>query len=83
MEKKKAILNTLYGKIQSRSKSLFEDVSSEMWNFGEEPAEKDYDLEVDGEEVKEDEEEPEEKVSALDLILDSQVDDSEKEVKEL
>ena len=82
MDKKQAIVNTLFGKIQERSKSIFEDVSNEIWDFGtEKPAEKDYDLEIDGEEVKEDEDE-EEKVSALDVILNAPVDDSEKEVSE-
>lgn len=82
MDKKQAIVNTLFGKIQERSKSIFEDVSNEIWDFGtEKPAEKDYDLEIDGEEVKEDEDE-EEKVSALDIILNAPVDDSEKEVSE-
>ena len=80
MDKKKAIVNTILGKIQERSKSIFEDVSNEIWDFGEKPAEKDYDLEIDGDEVKEDEEEPE--VSALDVILSAPVDDSEKDIKE-
>lgn len=78
MNKKQAIVNTLFGKIQARSQSLFEDVSNEIWDFGQEkPAEKDYDLEIDGEEVKEDEEE--EKTNALDVILNTPVDDSKEE----
>lgn len=77
MNKKQAIVNTLFGKIQARSQSLFEDVSNEIWDFGQEkPAEKDYDLEIDGEEVKEDEEE---KTNALDVILNTPVDDSKEE----
>lgn len=77
MNKKQAIVNTLFGKIQARSQSLFEDVSNEIWDFGQEkPAEKDYDLEIDGEEVKEDEEE---KTTALDVILNTPVDDSKEE----
>lgn len=80
MNKKKAIVNTLLGKLQKRSKALYEDVSSEMWDFEEKP-EKDYKLEIDGDAVSEDDEENKE-VSALDVILDAPVDDSEKEVKE-
>lgn len=77
MDKKKAIVNTLLGKIQARSKAIFEDVSEEIWDFGQEkPVEKDYDLEIDGEEVKEDEEE---KTNALDVILNSTADDSKEE----
>ena len=85
MNKKKAIVNTLLGKIQARSKSIFEDVYNEIWSFNDKPAEKDYDLEIDGDEISEnndEKEEEEEKTSALDVILDSNVDDSEKEVKE-
>lgn len=83
MNKKQAIVNTLYGKIQNRSKNLFEDVSNEMWSFDDKPAEKDYDLEIDGDTVEEDDDKEEEKqVSALDVILDAPVEDSEKEVKE-
>lgn len=74
MDKKQAIVNTLFAKIQERSKKLFEDVSDEIWNDiiptdeeAEEPVEKDFDVEVDGEEIKE--EEPE---TALDVILNSQ-----------
>ena len=79
MDKKKAIVNTLLGKIQARSKAIFEDVSEEIWDFGQEkPVEKDYDLEIDGEEVKEDEDE-EEKTNALDVILNSTADDSKEE----
>lgn len=81
MNKKKAIVNTLLGKIQARSKAIFEEVSNEVWDFGEEkPAEKDYELEIDGDPVEEDEEEKES--SALDVILDAPVDDSKKEVAE-
>lgn len=82
MDKKKAIVNTLFGKIQERSKSIFEEVSDEVWDFGEEkPSEKDYDLEIDGEEVKEDNEE--EKTTALDVILNSDpTEDEEKTVSE-
>lgn len=72
MDKKQAIVNTLFAKIQERSKKLFEDVSDEMWNDiiptdeeAEEPTEKDFDLEVDGEEI---EKKPE---TALDVILNS------------
>jgi hypothetical protein len=83
MDKKAAIVNTLLGKIQARSKAIFEDVSNEMWSFEDDkPAEKDYDLEIDGEEVKEDEKPVDEKPSAMDVILNAQVDDSEKEVSE-
>lgn len=79
MDKKQAIVNTLFGKIQARSKAIFEEVSDEIWDFGEEkPAEKDYDLEIDGEEVKEDDKE-EEKTNALDVILNSTADDSKEE----
>lgn len=80
MDKKQAIVNTLLGKIQARSKKLYEDVNEEIWDFAPD-ADKDYELTIDGEEVKEDDE-PEEKVSALDVILDAPVDDSEKEIKE-
>ena len=80
MNKKQAIVNTLMGKLQARSKKLFEDVNEEIWDFAPD-AEKDYDLSVDGEDVKEDDE-PEKEITALDVILDAPVDDSEKEVKE-
>ena len=83
MDKKKAIVNTLFGKIQERSAKLFEDVNNEMWDFGEEKPEKDYDLSIDGEEVKEDDEPEEEKVSAMDVILDSPVNTTEKDIKEI
>lgn len=72
MDKKQAIVNTLFGKIQERSKKIFEEVSDEIWNDiiptdeeTEEPTEKDFDLEVDGEEI---EKKPE---TALDVILNS------------
>lgn len=78
--KKQAIVNTLMGKIQARSSKLFEDVNEEIWDFAPD-AEKDYDLTVDGEEVKEDDDQPEE-VKAIDVILDAPVDDSEKEIVE-
>lgn len=80
MDKKKAIVNTLMGKLQSRSSKLFEDVSNEIWNDVPAESEKDYDLEVDGEEIKEDGEEQEEK--AIDVILDAPVDDSPKSIEE-
>ena len=78
--KKQAIVNTLMGKIQARSSKLFEDVNEEIWDFAPD-AEKDYDLTVDGEEVKEDDDQPEE-VKAIDVILDAPVDDSEKDIVE-
>ena len=80
MMKKQAIVNTLMGKIQARSSKLFEDVNEEIWDFAPD-AEKDYDLTVDGEEVKEDDDQPEE-VKAIDVILDAPVDDSEKDIVE-
>ena len=80
MDKKKAIVNTLFGKIQARSAKLYEDVNNEVWGFGEEPVEKDYEITVDGKNV--DEDDNVEEVKALDVILDAPVDASEKEVKE-
>ena len=80
MDKKKAIINTLMGKIQSRSSKLFEDVSNEIWNDVPMDAEKDYDLEVDGDEIKEDDDE--EEVKALDVILDAPVDSTPKNIEE-
>lgn len=80
MNKKQAIVNTLMGKIQARSTKLFEDVNDEVWSF-DDKENKDYDLEIDGDEVKEEDEEPVE-VKALDVILDAPVDSSEKEIKE-
>ena len=73
MDKKQAIINTLYGKIQERSKKLFEDVSDEIWNDiiptdEEAQPEKDYDLEIDGEEIKDDNQD----VTALDVIMDNE-----------
>lgn len=73
MDKKQAIINTLYGKIQERSKKLFEDVSDEIWNDiiptdEEAQPEKDYDLEIDGEEVKDDNHD----VTALDVIMNNE-----------
>jgi len=82
MDKKKAIINTLMGKLQSRSAKLFEDVSNEIWNDVQPEAEKDYDLEIDGEEIKTEEDE-EEKVSAMDIILDAPVDITPKDVEEI
>lgn len=83
MEKKQAIINTLMGKIQARSTKLFEDVNNEVWDFHKDEN-KDCDVEVDGEEIKTvgEDDEPEEKVSALDVILDAPVNTTEKEVKE-
>ena len=81
MDKKKAIINTLMGKIQARSTKLFEDVNEEIWDFAPD-AEKDASIELDGEEVKEDDDDKEE-VKALDVILDAPVDTTEKEVKEI
>lgn len=73
MDKKQAIINTLYGKIQERSKKLFEDVSDEIWNDviptdEEAQPEKDYDLEIDGEEIKDDNQD----VTALDVIMNNE-----------
>ena len=66
MDKKKAIVNTLMGKLQHRSAKLFEDVSNEIWNdIPMEDAEKDYDVEVDGEEIKSEDDE----TSAIDVLL--------------
>lgn len=80
MDKKKAIINTLMGKLQSRSAKLYEDVSNEIWNDVQPEAEKDYDLEIDGEEIKsEDEEMP----SAMDVILDAPVETTPKDVEEI
>lgn len=80
MDKKKAIVNTLFGKIQARSAKLYEDVNGEIWDFNQNP-EKDYDVSIDGEEVKEDDDDAEE-VKALDVILDAPVNTDEKEVTE-
>ena len=67
MNKKKAIVNTLMGKLQRRSAKLFEDVSNEIWNdIPMEDAEKDYDIEVDGDEVKAEEDDD---ASAIDVLL--------------
>ena len=82
MDKKKAIINTLMGKLQSRSAKLFEDVSNEIWNDVQPEAEKDYDLEIDGEEIKTEEDE-DEQVSAMDVILDAPVDTTPKDVEEI
>lgn len=66
MNKKKAIVNTLMGKLQRRSAKLFEDVSNEIWNdIPMEDAEKDYDIEVDGEEIKSEDD----TTSAIDVLL--------------
>lgn len=81
MDKKQAIINTIYGKIQARSKRLFEDVNDEIWAYDEPEDKKDYDLSIDGEDVKEEDEEPEAPM-ALDVILDAPVDTTEKDVKE-
>ena len=74
MDKKQAIINTLFGKIQERSKKLFEDVSDEIWNDivptdEDTNPEVDYTLEVDGEEI---ETEPETTETALDVILNNE-----------
>lgn len=83
MDKKKALINTLLGKIQSRSKKLYEDVSNEIWNDIK-PADKvDYDLEIDGEEIKTEEDEEEKQLSAMDVILDSPVSIAPKDVEEI
>lgn len=77
MNKKKAILNTLKGKLQSRSAKLFEDVSNEIWNdIPMEDAEKDYTVEVDGEEIKTEEDDD---TSAIDIILAAQGEDKKPE----
>ncbi len=80
MNKKKAIINTLMGKLQSRSAKLYEDVSNEVWNDIPMDDNKDYKLEVDGDEIQED---GEEEVKALDVILDAPVDTTPKEVEEI
>lgn len=80
MDKKKAIVNTLLGKIQARSAKLYEDVNEEIWDFDPE-AEKDCNVSIDGEEVKEEDDDVEE-VKALDVILDAPVNTDEKEVTE-
>ena len=80
MNKKKAIINTLMGKLQSRSAKLYEDVSNEFWNDIPMDDNKDYKLEVDGDEIQED---GEEEVKALDVILDAPVDTTPKEVEEI
>ena len=58
MNKKKAIINTLMGKLQSRSAKLYEDVSNEVWNDIPMDDNKDYKLEVDGDEIQEDQTHP-------------------------
>lgn len=80
MNKKKAIINTLMGKLQSRSTKLFEDVSNEVWNDIPMDDKKDFDLEVDGDDLKEADDE--EEVKALDVILDAPVDTTPKDVEE-
>ncbi len=79
MDKKQVIFNTLMGKIQNRSKSLFEDVNNEIWDFDDK---KDCDITVDGEEVTTEDEENPDEVKALDVILDAPVDETPKEVSE-
>jgi hypothetical protein len=74
MDKKKAIVNTLMGKLQSRSKKLFEDVSNEIWNdIPMEDADKDFDIEVDGEEIKTEDDD----TSAIDVLLGAQEEPAE------
>lgn len=77
MNKKKAIVETLLGKIQARSSKLYEDVNSEIWNFKEPKEEQDFEIKVDDEEIIKpvEESEPEEEVKALDVILDSGKED--------
>ena len=79
MDKKKAIVNTLFGKIQARSAKLYEDVNEEIWDFSPE-AEKDAEIKIDGEDLHEDG--GEEEIKALDVILDAPVNTTEKEVTE-
>lgn len=76
MNKKKAIVETLLGKIQARSSKLYEDVNSEIWSFEEPKEEQDFEVKVDDEEIiKSSEESEPEEVKALDVILDAGKED--------
>lgn len=77
MNKKKAIVETLLGKIQARSSKLYEDVNSEIWSFEEPKEEQDFEVKVDDEEIvkSSEESEPEDVYKALDVILDAGKED--------